>query len=70
MLLGVPFLVVVLYGLHGWVPTILVRVYDWDLASAGRIYGTLALVAGSAGVLTGPVVSRQPVHMQIKQIVD
>ena len=56
VLLGVPFLVVVLYGLQGWVPTILVRVYDWDLASAGRIYGTLALVAGSAGVLSGPVV--------------
>ncbi|HEY5680187.1 MAG TPA: MFS transporter [Pseudomonadales bacterium] len=56
VLLGVPFLVVVLYGLQGWVPTILVRVYGWDLASAGRIYGTLALVAGSAGVLSGPVV--------------
>ena len=56
VLLGVPFLVVVLYGLQGWVPTILVRVYGWDLASAGRIYGTLALLAGSAGVLSGPVV--------------
>lgn len=56
VLLGVPFLVVVLYGLQGWVPTILVRVYDWDLVSAGRVYGTLALVAGSAGVLSGPVV--------------
>lgn len=55
VLLGVPFLVVVLYGLQGWVPTILVRVYGWDLASAGRIYGTVALIAGSLGVLSGPV---------------
>jgi MFS family permease len=56
VLLGVPFLVVILYGLQGWVPTILVRVYGWDLGSAGRIYGTLALIAGSAGVLSGPIV--------------
>jgi MFS family permease len=56
--LGVPFIVVMLYGLQGWTPTILLRVYGWDLADAGRIYGTLALVAGSAGVLTGPVLSR------------
>jgi MFS family permease len=56
VLLGVPFLVVILYGLQGWVPTILVRVYGWELADAGRIYGTVALLTGSAGVLTGPVV--------------
>lgn len=56
--LGVPFLVVLLYGLQGWVPTVLVRVYEWDLAQAGRIYGFIALLAGSAGVLTGPFVAR------------
>jgi len=56
--LGVPFIVVMLYGLQGWTPTILLRVYEWDLADAGRAYGLIALVAGSAGVLTGPVVSR------------
>ena len=56
VLLGVPFLVVILYGLQGWVPTILVRVYGWELADAGRVYGTIALFAGSAGVLSGPVV--------------
>ncbi len=58
VLLGVPFLVVILYGLQGWVPTILVRVFDWQLADAGRIYGVLALVCGSAGVLSGPVLGR------------
>ena len=56
--IGVPFIVVMLYGLQAWVPTILVRVYDMDLADAGRQYGVLALLAGSAGVLTGPVLER------------
>jgi sugar phosphate permease len=55
--LGVPFIVIMLYGLQSWVPTILVRVYEWDLADAGRRYGLVALVAGSAGVLAGPVVA-------------
>ena len=56
--LGVPFIVVMLYGLQGWTPTILLRVYGWDLADAGRIYGILALITGSAGVLCGPVLSQ------------
>ena len=55
--LGVPFIVIILYGLQAWVPTILVRVFEWDLADAGRRYGVVALVMGSAGVLTGPVVA-------------
>lgn len=55
---GVPFIVVMLYGLQAWTPTILLRVYAWDLADAGRIYGVVALVAGSAGVLTGPFIAR------------
>ncbi|MCP5182100.1 MAG: MFS transporter [Pseudomonadales bacterium] len=56
--LGVPFIVVMLYGLQAWTPTILVRVHGWDLADAGRNYGLIALVAGSAGVLSGPFVAR------------
>jgi len=56
--LGIPFVVVMLYGLQGWIPTVLVRVYEWDLADAGRIYGVIALLAGSGGVLTGPFVAR------------
>ena len=47
-----------LYGLQGWSPTILVRVFDFELSSAGRIYGIIALLFGSAGVLTGPVLAR------------
>lgn len=56
--LGVPFIVVMLYGLQAWVPTILVRVFDMTLADAGRQYGVVALLAGSAGVLTGPFLER------------
>ncbi|MFM7119128.1 MAG: spinster family MFS transporter [Gammaproteobacteria bacterium] len=56
--LGVPFIVVMLYGLQSWTPTILVRVYQWDLADAGRTYGMIALVSGSAGVLLGPSLAR------------
>jgi MFS family permease len=57
-LIGVPFIVVLLYGLQAWVPTFLVRVYEWDIPRAGRSYGLIALLAGSAGVLTGPIVAR------------
>ncbi len=56
--LGIPFVVVMLYGLQAWTPTVLVRVYGWDLAQAGRVYGVIALLAGSGGVLTGPFVAR------------
>ncbi len=55
---GVPAIVIMLYGLHAWIPTALVRVYGWELAQAGRVYGVIALIAGSSGVLTGPFVSR------------
>lgn len=56
--LGVPFIVVMLYGLQAWIPTVMVRVYEWDLADAGRVYGMIALLAGSGGVLSGPFISR------------
>jgi MFS family permease len=56
--LGVPFVVVMLYGLQAWIPTVMVRVYEWDLAQAGRVYGVIALLAGSGGVLTGPFAAR------------
>lgn len=59
LLLGVPCLIVILYGLQAWVPTYLVRVHGMSLSAAGLGYGTIALVAGSAGVLLGPVVGRK-----------
>lgn len=57
-LLGAPFVVVVLYALQAWVPSVLIRVHGLEIVEAGRYYGTLSLIAGSAGVLSGPFFSR------------
>ena len=57
-LLGAPFIVLVLYALQAWVPSLLIRVHGLEIVDAGRYYGTIALVAGSAGVLSGPVAAR------------
>lgn len=58
IILGNSCLIILLYGLQSWIPTTLRRVYEWDLIQAGRIYGVIALVAGSAGVLSGPFAIR------------
>lgn len=58
IILGNSCLIILLYGLQSWIPTTLRRVYEWDLIQAGRIYGSIALVAGSAGVLSGPFAVR------------
>lgn len=57
--LGVSLLVVVLYALQSWVPTLLIRNYGWTLGDAGRTYGLIALVFGSLGVLSGPWLARR-----------
>ena len=56
--IATPFLVIMLYGLQAWSPTILVRVYDWELSNAGRVYGLIALFFGSTGVICGPFLSK------------
>ena len=58
IILGNSCLIILLYGLQSWIPTTLRRVYEWDLIQAGRVYGLIALVAGSAGVLSGPFAVR------------
>lgn len=58
LLLGIPCIVLVLYGLQAWVPTYLLRVHAMSLGEAGTQYGIIALVAGCLGVLSGPVVAR------------
>ena len=57
-LLGAPFIVLVLYALQAWVPSLLIRVHGLEIAEAGRAYGAIALLAGSADVLSGPGASR------------
>ena len=58
IILGNSCLIILLYGLQSWVPTMLLRVYEWDLIQSGRVYGLIAMLAGSAGVLSGPIVLR------------
>ncbi len=53
LMLGVPFIALVLYGLQAWIPTYLIRVQEMSLLEAGTQYGSIALIAGSAGVLSG-----------------
>ena len=57
-LLGAQFIVLVLYSLQAWIPSLLVRVHELDIVQAGRYYGAIALIAGSAGVLSGPIFAR------------
>ena len=47
-----------LYALQAWVPTLLIRVHGMDIADAGRVYGSIALLCGSAGVLSGPILAK------------
>ncbi len=57
LLLGVPGVVVTLYGLQAWVPSFLDRVHGWDRGQIGTVYGLVSLIAGSAGVLSGPTLA-------------
>ena len=52
IIIGNSCLIILLYGLQSWVPTMLLRVYEWDLIQSGRVYGLIAMLAGSAGVLS------------------
>ncbi len=56
-LLGAPFIIITLYALQAWIPTLLIRVHQMGIAEAGRLYGSIALLCGSLGVLTGPVLA-------------
>jgi MFS family permease len=58
LLIGTSFLVVLLYGLQAWIPTYLYRIHGWALSDAGLTYGPIALIAGSTGVLSGPILDR------------
>lgn len=55
---GVALLVVGLYALPAWTPALLMRRYGGTPGEVGLQYGTATLLAGSAGVLLGPWLSR------------
>jgi MFS family permease len=41
------------YGIAAWLPTFLVRTYDWPIARAGIVQGTLTMTVGVLGVVAG-----------------
>ncbi|MBW2259997.1 MAG: MFS transporter [Deltaproteobacteria bacterium] len=43
----------VAYGHGAWAPTFMVRTYGWELRDIGFAYGIIAMVFGTAGVLSG-----------------
>ncbi|MGI4802840.1 MAG: MFS transporter [Janthinobacterium lividum] len=51
-------IIMILYAMPAWMPTFLVRRHGAQLTSLGLHYGILSLVAGIAGVLSGPAVGR------------
>lgn len=58
LLLGVPCITLILYGLQAWIPTYLLRVQGMSLVEAGTQYGAIALICSSLGVLSGPLFGR------------
>ena len=44
IIIGNSCLIILLYGLQSWVPTMLLRVYEWDLVQSGRVYGSIAML--------------------------
>ena len=68
IIIGNSCLIILLYGLQSWVPTMLLRVYEWDLIQSGRVYGLIAMLAGSAGVLSGPIVLRLMSKNKVKAL--
>jgi MFS family permease len=63
---GAPFLIIMLYSIQAWSPTLLIRVHEWDISYAGRLYGVVALVTGSLGVLSSPLVARMMSNFSLK----
>lgn len=48
--------VVVFYTLPAWMPALLSRNYNTDPREVGLVYGSVVLIMGTLGVLTGPIV--------------
>ena len=55
---GMTAVVLVLYAVPSWMPAVLIRGLGVDAAKVGVQYGVAALIAGTAGVLSGPLFAR------------
>lgn len=47
------FLAMMAYGIAAWVPTFFVRTHGWSVVDAGRWYGWIIVIFGTAGVVAG-----------------
>lgn len=56
---GMSGLVICLYAIPAWMPTLLIRRFGVPAADIGLHYGFLVLVGGVLGVLSGPFIARQ-----------
>jgi MFS transporter, Spinster family, sphingosine-1-phosphate transporter len=54
---GMALMVITLYGYPAWMPAMLMRQFGASPARVGIDYGVLVLIAGSLGVLSGPVIA-------------
>lgn len=54
MMLGSAILACFVYGMSAWVPTILIRSYGFEAATAGFVYGAIGLPAGLLGCMFWP----------------
>lgn len=57
-MLGIGMIAIVLLGLPAWMPAFLTRYHGVDRAIVGFQFGSLVLIAGSIGVLAGPMLAR------------
>lgn len=57
-MLGIGMIAIVLLGLPAWMPAFLTRYHGVDRALVGFQFGSLVLIAGSLGVLAGPMIAR------------
>lgn len=56
--LGMAGIILVLYALPAWMPALLMRRFAIDPRTVGLQYGTTVLIAGTVGVLAGPLLGR------------
>ena len=54
---GIALYGLVTYALIGWVPALLIRVHGWTATAAGVGFGTIFLVCGPLGALSGGVIA-------------
>ena len=46
-----------IYGLAAWIPTFFIRTHGWTVVEAGRGYGWIIVIFGTAGVVIGGLIS-------------